>query len=78
MFNNLPKQEEQGPFKSGVNKKQFFDALPKQFKRKEAVELGKKFSISERTVGTLLQKCLGTHLHKTKFGDYEKNNRQSE
>jgi hypothetical protein len=31
MFNNLPKQGEQGPFKSGQNKKQFLDTLPEHF-----------------------------------------------
>lgn len=33
MFENLPKQEERGVFKSGQNKKIFFDALPKLFTR---------------------------------------------
>lgn len=72
MFNNLPKQEEQGPFKSGENKKQFFDALPTRFTRKEAIELAKNFNIAERTVGTLLKNCLGTHLQQPEYGVYEK------
>ena len=37
MFTNLPKQGEQGPFKSGQNKKKFFDALPDKFQRKDSV-----------------------------------------
>lgn len=74
MFENLPKQEdeEQGPFKSGQNKKLFFDALPNTFQRKEAVEIAKKFSISERSVGTFLKSCLGTYLTQPKTGFYEK------
>jgi hypothetical protein len=74
MFNNLPKQEEQGPFKSGENKKQFFDALPKRFARVEAIELAKNFNIAERTVGTLLKNCLGKHLSQPEYGVYEKVN----
>lgn len=72
MFTNLPKQEEQGPFKSGENKKQFFDALPKRFTRKEAIELAKNFNIAERTVGSLLKNCLGSHLIQPEYGVYEK------
>ena len=72
MFNNLPKQEEQGAFKSGQNKKQFFDALPKRFIRKDAVELAKNFNIGERTVGNLLKNCLGSHLIQPEYGVYEK------
>jgi hypothetical protein len=72
MFNNLPKQEEQGAFKSGENKKQFFDALPKRFTRKEAIELAKSFNMAERTVGNLLKNCLGSHLIQPEYGVYEK------
>ena len=72
MFNNLPKQEEQGAFKSGQNKKQFFDALPKRFTRKEAIELAKSFNMAERTVGNLLKNCLGNHLSQPEYGVYEK------
>jgi hypothetical protein len=72
MFENLPKQEGGGVFKSGQNKKQFFDALPKRFIRKEAIELAKSFNIGERSVGTLLKNCLGTHLIQPEYGVYEK------
>lgn len=74
MFENLPKQEESGVFKSGQNKKHFFDALPNQFTRKEAVNIGNSFNIKERTVGTLLKNCLGTHLQQPEYGVYEKMN----
>lgn len=76
MFENLPKQEddEQGPFKSGQNKKQFFDALPTRFTRKEAVDLATTFNIAERTVGTFLKSCLGKYLVQPEYGVYEKVN----
>lgn len=72
MFTNLPKQGEQGPFKSGENKKKFFDALPNKFQRKEAVEIGKKYDIGERSVGNFLKSCLGKYLTQPKTGFYEK------
>ena len=72
MFTNLPKQGEQGPFKSGENKKKFFDALPSKFQRKEAVEIGKKFDIGERSVGNFLKSCLGKYLEQPEYGFYKK------
>jgi hypothetical protein len=72
MFNNLPKQGEGDVFKSGQNKKLFFDALPTKFQRKEAVEIGKRFDIGERSVGTFLKSCLGKYLTQPKTGFYEK------
>jgi hypothetical protein len=74
MFNNLPKQGEGDVFKSGQNKKLFFDALPNDFQRKEAVEIGKKYKLSERTVDNLLKACLGKHLTQPEYGGYKKNN----
>ena len=72
MFENLPQQGEQGPFKSGENKKKFFEALPDEFQRKEAIEIGKKFDIAERSVGNFLKSCLGKYLKQPKTGFYEK------
>lgn len=75
MFENLPKQDdEQGPFKSGENKKQFFDALPQRFTRGEAIELAKNFNMAERTVGSFLKSCLGKYLQQPVYGVYEKVN----
>lgn len=74
MFTNLPKQGEQGPFKSGQNKKQFFEALPSKFQRKEAIEIGKKFDIGERSVGNFLKSCLGKYLEQPDYGNYRKIN----
>lgn len=74
MFENLPKQEddENGPYKSGDNKKKFYEALPIKFSRHEAVLLGESFSIKERTVGTILKNCLGKYLTQPAYGFYEK------
>ena len=72
MFTNLPKQGEQGPFKSGQNKKKFFDALPRKFQRKEAIEIGNRYDIGERSVGTFLKSCLDKYLTQPKIGFYEK------
>jgi len=72
MFENLPKQGEQGPFKSGENKKKFFDALPDEFQRKEAIELAEQFKIKERTTDNFLKSCLGKYLIKSDTGLYKK------
>jgi Protein of unknown function (DUF3987)/VirE N-terminal domain len=72
MFNNLPKQGEQGVFKSSKNKQMFFDALPDSFQRKEAVELGETFGMKVRSVDAFLQTCVGKYLEQPKSGFYKK------
>jgi hypothetical protein len=72
MFENLPKQGEQGPFKSGENKKLFYDALPNEFQRKEAIEIALIFNIKERTADNFLKACLGKYLIKSDTGLYKK------
>jgi hypothetical protein len=72
MFNNLPKQGEQGVFKSSKNKQVFFDALPESFQRKEAVELGEIFGMKARSVDAFLQTCIGKYLEQPKSGFYKK------
>lgn len=72
MFENLPKQEGNSVFKSGSNKQLFFDALPNEFQRKEAIEIANNFKIGERSVGTFLKSCLGKYLKQSKIGFYEK------
>ena len=72
MFNNLPQQEKTMPFK-GSNKQAYFTALPPRFKREEAVLLGAKFKIKERTVGSLLKKLLEQGiLSQPEYGYYQK------
>lgn len=74
MFENLPKQEddEDKVFKSSRNKKLFYDALPEQFSRAEAVKIGENFNIKERTVGNILRNCLGKYLIQPDYGHYQK------
>jgi hypothetical protein len=70
MFNNLPKQNESMLFKSGNAKRKFFDALPKEFTRKEATVIGTKFNLSARTVDEVLRSLNG--LTKIKAGLYQR------
>lgn len=72
MYNNLPRQSEQGIFKKGSNNELFFVELPKEFERKEAIVIGKKFNLSERSIDGLLKKCIGKYLEQPKTGSYKK------
>ena len=72
MFNNLPKQEGISDFKKGNNKKQFLDALPSKFQRKDVIELAKKYDMGERTMDDFLKSCIGKYLVQPKTGFYEK------
>lgn len=72
MFNNLPKQSDNATFKTGGNKRQFFDTLPREFTRQQAVELGKPFSLAARTVDEILRNATGKLLEKPKPGLYRK------
>lgn len=55
MFNNLRKQQNNSAFQSGNGKRKFFEALPREFTRAEAVELGKQHKLSTRLVDDLLR-----------------------
>nr|WP_314545278.1 DUF3987 domain-containing protein [uncultured Empedobacter sp.] len=72
MFNNLASQSEPITYKMGSNKKAFYEALPQSFQRKEAIELGTKYSLSERTVDDFLKNSVPELLSKIKTGCYEK------
>ncbi|RYF86777.1 MAG: DUF3987 domain-containing protein [Chitinophagaceae bacterium] len=72
MFNNLPKQSDNATFKTSGNKRQFFDTLPGEFTRQQAVELGKPFSLAARTVDEILRNATGKLLEKPKPGLYRK------
>ncbi|MDX9928404.1 MAG: DUF3987 domain-containing protein [Bacteroidales bacterium] len=72
MFYNLPKQNDNAVFRSGDNKRKFFDALPPDFKRAEAIELGKKFNLSTRSVDNLLKELTGIYLTQPQYGCYSK------
>jgi len=72
MFNNLPKQSEATQFKTGDSKRKFFDALPQEFTRQQAVETGKLFTLAARTVDDILHNTTGKALEKLKAGHYRK------
>lgn len=72
MFNNLPKQSEATQFKTGDSKRKFFEALPAEFTRQQAVEIGKQFQLSPRTVDDILHNATGKALEKLKAGHYRK------
>ena len=72
MYHNLPKKEETSVFKGRSNKKKFFEALPKNFKREEAIALGIQFKMKSRSVDDLLKSLLNTMLSQPSFGHYEK------
>ena len=72
MFNNLPKQNETMQFHAGNGKKKFFEALPKEFTRKEATDLGKNYKLGARTIDELLKSCVGVSLSKVKAGHYQR------
>ena len=74
MYHNLPKKEETGIFKGKSNKKKFFEALPQNFKRDEAVQLGIQYKLKSRTVDGLLKSLLNTLLTQPSFGHYQKVN----
>lgn len=75
MFNNLSDQSESVIYKMSNNKKYFFDNLPLQFQRKEAIDIGVKFGLSERSVDEFLKSSLSKLLSKPKTGFYEKINK---
>ncbi|HOG20731.1 MAG TPA: DUF3987 domain-containing protein, partial [Salinivirgaceae bacterium] len=72
MFHNLPKQNDSAVFRSGDNKRKFFDALPSDFKRAEAIELGKQYNLSTRSVDNLLKELTGRYLSQPQYGCYSK------
>lgn len=72
MYNNLPKKEEAGVFKGANNKKQFFEALPQNFKREEAILIGKKYQLKDRSIDALLKSLIGLKLEQPSYGHYQK------
>ncbi len=74
MFNNLPNQQDVAPYLDGENKKKFFEKLPTEFQRKDAVTLGEKCNLSARSVDDILKLALNSKLEKLKAGLYRKIN----
>jgi hypothetical protein len=72
MFNNLPNQSAQHGIKIKPKKEKFFDSLPEKFHRREAVEIGTKLGIKERTIDNTLKSWTGDFLQKEDTGIYVK------
>ncbi|HVX01174.1 MAG TPA: hypothetical protein VHA52_12190, partial [Candidatus Babeliaceae bacterium] len=73
MFNNLPKREGGAVFTGGDYKQKFFEELPIQFTRAEALCLGTKFSMKKRTVDVFLTDAINANLLiKPRLGCFEK------
>ena len=72
MFDNLPKQKDIKSFTKNDSKLKFIDALPNEFTRKQAVEIGIKQTLSESTVSHWLRTFLEKYLTQPKAGYYKK------
>jgi len=55
MFNNLEESKDPILYKMPNNKRKLLDQLPQDFQRKEAVAIGKKLGLSERSVDDFLK-----------------------
>jgi hypothetical protein len=72
MFNNLEEQKEAKEYKMPNNKRKLLEQLPQDFQRKEAVAIGKKLGLSERSVDDFLNNSVPMLLEKPKTGHYRK------
>jgi hypothetical protein len=73
IYSNLPGVTNEFKITKLSRKDQLLHNLPQQFQRKEAIEIGKKLSLSERTIDDLLtKKWLNKHIRKVDTGKYEK------
>jgi hypothetical protein len=76
LYTNLPGADKEFKITKSTKKQTFFNALPTEFKRKEAVEIGKEFKIPTRTVDNLIGKVwLGFDIEKVDTGMYRKLNK---
>ncbi len=73
MYKNLPQTEIKNDFKSASNKSSFFHNLPKDFDRKDIIDLAASYDMQERTLDAFLKQCLKFNkLKKWKPGNYIK------
>ncbi len=72
MFEHLPKQKRK-PFQKVKNhKKDFFDSLPKQFNRQDAIKMGIQYNLSRATVDRLLKKYKNGFVEQIGHGVFSK------
>ena len=74
IYSNLPGVQNEFKITKRTRKEQFLQHLPEgEFRRKEALEIGQKLKISERTVDDLLnKKWMNIHVEKVDTGIYRK------
>jgi hypothetical protein len=73
IYSNLPGVQNEFKITKRTRKEQFLLDLPETFRRKEAVEIGGKLKISERTVDELItRKWLDIYVEKIDTGIYRK------
>lgn len=72
MYQNLPKQNDNYVFRYGDNKRRFFEALPSEFKRAEAIALAEQYNLSIRLADKLLKELTGKYLTQPQYGSYIK------
>ncbi|HLT53003.1 MAG TPA: hypothetical protein VKZ97_03910 [Flavobacteriaceae bacterium] len=70
----MEQQKEPTIYKMPNNKKQLLDQLSQEFQRKEAVAIGLKLGLSERSVDDFLNNSVPMLLEKPKTGFYRKVN----
>lgn len=73
LYSNLPSQTKEHAIRTPTRKDKLLMELPDRFRRGEAVELGRRLEIKERTVDDCLKRWLGTRLQKEDTGWYVKN-----
>ena len=72
VYNNLPKKNSTNGFKTS-NKWRFWLELPDSFARKEAIEIGKKYEMAQRTVDDFLKNQIEHgNLERISAGNYKK------
>lgn len=72
MFNNLSEAEKEIKYKLPASQSTLLAKLPDEFRRKEAIAVGKDMGLSERTIDGILQKLVPEILSKIKDGHYRK------
>lgn len=72
MFKKLPKQSKPSLLIAGDRKRRFFDTLPNQFKRIDAVTIGQALGLSESLIDRFLRDVQGVLLSKSDYGHYAK------
>jgi len=72
IYQNLPKQNDNYAFRYGDNKRRFFEALPSEFKRADAINLATQYNLSIRSVDKLLKELTGKYLSQPQYGSYIK------